>query len=451
MSSLTNERISDIKITIENNREDLARVISNYKSNIQTVNLDLDGINFDYWEDNVATKFSDYCDELKNGVVSKLNDSVSESGSLARLEELINDIYDKCCHYQDNYFRVKDNNPDLTYSNGNFVANDDSLSSEDVATINRELNGQKDIIEGLLNELSTLRFDSVVVMGTTSMADLSVYDVSKTINIEPLVINQFDRVEVYIKMSEDSEPELKTMYYLGTDSKGRSYFSESKDRNAKVYRTDLNRPATTAQTWLNDTDKLGDPLLGPNYANARLGFVIFGGNTGDMNVGNILDYPNGHYTGDANFNTSLYFDNSMEAPKVVEQSGSSQDTNNTYHVSYVDVSTGVSLSDLYESKTVSLDDHPVIALKPGEKITTKYNGHFLGIFEVDWGICKESGTIGSNDQATYLVWDSAKGMYYVLDGNGGYSTSTRYTDYGRGIKYVSVESLLASDTSVTIK
>ena len=472
MGTLNKTVIENYVHLIEENKTNFGLVKSAFSANVQDIGTDLDAISFDYWEDDLATSLSDYKTSLKNGVVSKLNSSLATNGTYYYLDALITDLEEKCQNCLnfisgaiDLYRHVCLSSTgdsfeyklEPTYNSVEHSESTIITSEEDVISLNTELQNQFAEIEDTLSKIHNLKFDDVIdyELGTNTPFEFpevpevitTPIDFEETPSIvsQQLIINQGDQVKVFVQTSEDEEGSFETMFYLGTDSKGRSYFAESMEPDALVYRAVLPNVASTGQTYLNDTENLGDPLLGSSYAEARIAFVIFGGNTGDIVVKNILSYPNGAYTGDANFNTSLVYDDSSIAPEVVSTGDNEYDPNNAYHMVYYNPDECVSLSAIYDEKSTDLSDHPTIVLKPGEKITTKYGGIF------GWDFTKEKYDIGSDDSPTYLVWDDTKNCYYVVDGNGGYYTSTRYGDYGRGHRYVTIDSLFAGDTQVNIK
>lgn len=478
MSALNKVQLENYIKLVDDNIANFRLIKSTFTTNVQNINQNLNNIIFSYWSDDIATSLNDYKTYLKSGVVAKLNNSLDDEGSFYYLEALLNDLKEKCQNCLNFINGVGDLYMGITlsstgnsfdYNSGPFLSSPEYASthytgtSEEAATLNKELHSQFVAIDDTLLKIKNLKFDDVIDYEITintpyelpeapkhEFVEITEDDLQRKKNEslpvgEKLVINQYDKVRVLVKKSEDEEGSYLNMYYLGTDSKGRSYFSETTDPDALVYRAVLNNPVETSQTYLNDPEYLGDPLLGSGYASARASFVIFGGNTEDMTVHNILDYPNGAYTGDANFNTSLVYDNSTSAPEVVEVGNGSYDPNNAYHMVNYNSDNCTSLSAIYEKHSVDLNEHPTIMLQPGEKITTKYGG----IFGIDF--TKEKYTIGNDEIPTYLVWDDTKNAYYVIDSNGGYYTSSRYGDYGKGYRYVTIDSLKAGDTQVNIK
>ncbi len=643
---------------IDNSAESFSLVKSAYRSNVQNASSDLNGITFDSWSDDISQFFSDYKEELNQGIMTKLNNSIATGGSLSKLDELLKDLKEKCqsClnfigSVEDKYSNVymSDNDSNFKWareiiSTPEFAQTHEYTSEETCTNLNTQLQAYYSAISDTLTKISNLKFDDegeleLVATPTYTLPSDAIEppveqpDVEDVV-VEPVVINQFDVVSVVVPGEGDtgltdeqqratdeystqlenisertngriyiaevangddrdesgrkglqyydnpadflralcnetgdniddyigsdgkvtnagyeriieygyfmvgpvtctwdliyydptgehyqefedagvfsnsheghsfydrfetircydtledfesayfegndeflndwidgvnggrlaismatmmslgligsssSAPQTEQMYYLGTDYLGRSYFSYSLDDNAKVYRGVAASDLGTAQTWLNDTDKLGDPLLGSGYAEARMGFVLFGGNTGDMVVKNILNGPNGAYTGNAAFNTSIVYDNPNQAPTVISRGGSSYNASQVYHVVDIDMSQTVSLTEAQNSN-FDLDEAAVIVVQQGESILTRYGGIF------GWNWTKDNEYINGKEGGTYLVWDRDNERYYVFDGIG-YSTSTQYMgrDYGRGYKYVTLQSLTAGDTVVTTK
>ena len=214
------------------------------------------------------------------------------------------------------------------------------------------------------------------------------------------------------------------MYYLGTDSKGRTYFSYSLDDNAEVY--------------------VGEQVEIPG--SSRTGFSLSQIQHYDVRVKNILHDPNGTYTSDANFNHSIMYNNPDIAPEVVERGTSSYDPNNAYHMVDMSLYQPISLTEASANGFAALDEHPCIEIKPGEKITTLYGG------VLDWDWTQDHLTIGEGDRSVYLCWDEDKSRYYVVDGQG-YSTSNWVLgdSYGQGWSYVTLDALRREDTSIVTK
>ena len=412
MSTLKYDDIVKYRDTILDNKDNLDLIIDSYKTKISDINDYNSKIKFDDWEDSISVSLSDYKDTLNSGVISKLNNSISTEGSARKLKELIDSLYEQCNSYINNVDGIKARNDAFSLDDTGKIVSSDSAFTQTLVDVNRELNGQLDIIDNTLNELKKLKFDSIVDFNNGYVTIPSIENIELTITPkEPITINQFDRVVVNI------DGEEKEMYYLGTDSKGRSYFSESLDKNAKAYRGVLPNEATTAQTYLNDPETYSNPWTADAYASARIGFVLFGGNTGDMTVGNILNGPNGHYTQDANFNTSIVFENPDIAPEIVERGETEYNGSTAYHVSYYDPNECVSLKDILnaEGKYNDTGEHPNIVLQPGEYI------------KVDYGWWYGTSTFGDKETSQVLIWDEDNQCYYLSDSYG-YSTSEIYGD-----------------------
>ncbi len=458
MTNLTYNEIKKYKELVEENSTDFGLILGNYKSNVRSISLDIDNIKFDYWDDNVATSFSAYKEYLCNGVISKMVDSISSLGSLTKLDELVGDLKNKCKIYLTNIEDIKEKYTNVVFDTDmNNIVSGDNIDETIISTINSGLLEQRNLISDILDDIKNLKFDDEVSIGVSEMPEFVLPDSISSSDSEqngqkkePIILNQFDKIMVTLENGEH-----KPMYYLGTDSKGRSYFSESLDNDAIAYRGVIPGQADTAQTYLNDTETLAQP----GFVEARIGFVLFGGNTGDMTVGNVLEktwngeYINGAYTGDADFNNSLVFEDGDIDLEIVERGSSQYDADRAYHCIIVDNLSCVSLSEIYDTeKPADLSEHPPIVLKPGEKIVTKYNGTFL-LWEVDWGILKESWTIGKEDAYTYLVWNEDKQAYYVVNADGGYYTADHVVGgNGRiGYAYVYESDLMSSETNVTIK
>ena len=444
---ITNEKIKNINKAIRNNSESLKSVLSNYKNNIEKINTNLKGIDFSDWDDGIALKFTDYKNYLTTGVVTKLNSSIAANGSEARLNYLITDLYNKCNAYLTNYNSIQSKDSSLVPDGDGFTSISEEESNhytkDQVDVINRRLKEDRDIIENVYNELSSLRFDTIVNYSGSqeinTYSDLSIpTQVKKTTTLV-----QFDKV--LIAVGEDQT--LQEMYYLGTDSKGRSYFAPSLDQNALVYRAELPEEVKGFTSYLNDPEYLAKP----GFAEARMGALLFGDNLGEVRVKDILQEFNGLYTEDANFNTSITYHDSTYAPEVIEHGENTYDPERAYHVMNIDKNLCVSLSQLFDEGSGNLiDSHPNIILKPGEKITTKYNVD-LGLFEI--GFLKDSYTIGSDDSFVILSWDEDKQLYYVLNDNGSYSTASFAggKNYGRGYRYIRAEQLTDPSTKIDLK
>ena len=637
MGSITYEDIVSYRNTIDTYRANYNLLIDNYKTNVGTIKSNISNISFTEWEDDIATDFSDYKDLLNNGIIGKLSSSIGTEGSLRKLIELVNSLYDQCDAYIKNIGLIKEKESSFTLdSTGGFSSSDDSFS-ESLSEINRTLSGDRDTISNTLTELQSLKFDSIVDFNTSYVRINSLADYQITSSTpEPVIINQYDLVLVTIEVVTDEEYDsyrdtyqetlnriqeysngqiyirevsertqdsydysninlryytnpwdflrglcelydedindyidangnitragyeriidynigrfgqdsrlddiifvdpdeiykqdfiasgalpvdalsmydrfttvrcyetieefeadlldgndeqvinmfiasipkggrntyntmlslgvvgnqgqmpTKEMYYLGTDSKGRSYFSESLDKNAKAYRTQIPGVATTAQTYLNSSEA----YTMPGYAEARIGFVIMGGNTNDMTVGNVLEkwggtYANGFYVDDTNFNNSIVFDDPSIAPTIVERGTSQYDYANAYHVKNIDYNECIPLSDILSSSDkFNTSEHPDIILNPGDKITSTYN---IRLGDWEWFFGWDTYTIGDDENTYVLTWDPDREAYYVVDGSGTYYTANHNmgegTEGGRGRSYIRLDKLKDSDTKFYI-
>ena len=87
------QKITNIKSLLDNNKQAISGVINNYKNNINDINTKINSITNKNWIDDVETEYSDYIDYLKTGIILKLNNSVdTEEGSLVTFEKLIKDF-----------------------------------------------------------------------------------------------------------------------------------------------------------------------------------------------------------------------------------------------------------------------------------------------------------------------------------------------------------------------
>ena len=435
MGNLTYDSIVNYKTTIDNNRNNLDIILRNYKSNVGTIDSNINGIKFEQWQDDVSDMFSDYKDYLANGVVSKLNSSIGTNGSLRKLKELIDSLYNQCSKYISNFESVKTKYGDLKFGNDNklFYVSGDINDEELLTNLNRDFSSQRDIINSTLTELQSLRFDTIVDFSGSyaSLPDINDYQV-KTKPVEPVIISQFDVVKVYIE-----DKGYVNMYYLGTDDQGRSYFSESVDDKAKAYRAVIPGMGSTAQSWVTDVST----LTMPGGADAAFAFVIFGGNTGDMTVGNVLkkigkSYANGYYTGNAHFNETIIFEDPNIAPEVVSRASHEVDEGKIYYAVDRENLNAVPLKEVL-ANGFDTDEHPNIVLAPGEKITTSYH-RFLWV--------SDHYTIGYDDKPVTLVWNEYRKAYFVLKENG-YSSY----DENEGIYYVTLDKLKDKKTKFVTK
>ena len=427
MGNLTYDDIVKYKNSIDNNKDNFNIIMNNYISNVNSIDSNIKEINFDNWKDPVSDVFDDYIDYLNTGVVNKLNNSISNTGSLRKLKELVQSLYDQCSKYISNFEGVKTKYGDMNFDSSNKLSyvNEENADLDLLVNLNRDFSSQRDIINNTLNELRSLKFDTIVDFSTSYATLPDIYDY-KVKGAEPVVINQFDIVKVYIEGRGYVD-----MYYLGTDYLGRSYFSETLDDDAIAYRAVVPGMGSTAQSWLTDADTLSMP----GGVDAVFAFVIFGGNTGDMTKGDVLrkigsSYANGQYVGSNKFNESISFENPSIAPEIVARSQHTTDTSRTYYAVDFDNLETVSLEEAIR-RGFNSDEHPNITLEPGQKIISSY--------QVFWFIY-DHNTIGSDSKSVTLIWNEEKQAYYVL-GENGYST---FVDY-EGIYYITLDKLKDSE------
>lgn len=403
MEGLTRDKIQYIRDLINRDRENLTKIFDNYRTNIQNINTTLGDIELTDWEDDMSTAYATYRDSLKNGVVQKLNDSIQTGGTADKFLDLIDRLKEECDKY---LAGMTDTNKPADTS----AATVDPFEGLD--------SDQTTVISDLIDALAQLRFDNDVEVNVTPVPEVE----TKTV-----IINQFDRVKVKI------DGEEKVMYYLGTDSKGRSYFSETLDDNATAYVSVWPGAMGTTDADINHwAEQYSDnPYLYSSMAQSQALFVLTGGNTGTLTKGNVLkkifgSYANGQYVGDANFNNSIVFENSYYAPEVVERGENKYDADNSYHVLNLTNAERVSYSSVKSGEVqLSSDYHPDIELKPGEKINVSYT---------ELLILTTNCTIGSDTESVLLHYDEDEGKYYVVNKEtGGYHTAVREndaTDYG---------------------
>jgi len=427
LGNLTYDDIVKYKNSIDNNKDNFNIIMNNYISNVNSIDSNIKEIKFDNWKDPVSDVFDDYIDYLNTGVVNKLNNSISNTGSLRKLKELVQSLYDQCSKYISNFEGVKTKYGDMNFDSSNKLSyvNEENADLDLLVNLNRDFSSQRDIINNTLNELRSLKFDTIVDFSTSYATLPDIYDY-KVKGAEPVVINQFDIVKVYIEGRGYVD-----MYYLGTDYLGRSYFSETLDDDAIAYRAVVPGMGSTAQSWLTDADTLSMP----GGVDAVFAFVIFGGNTGDMTKGDVLrkigsSYANGQYVGSNKFNESISFENPSIAPEIVARSQHTTDTSRTYYAVDFDNLETVSLEEAIR-RGFNSDEHPNITLEPGQKIISSY--------QVFWFIY-DHNTIGSDSKSVTLIWNEEKQAYYVL-GENGYST---FVDY-EGIYYITLDKLKDSE------
>ncbi len=410
MSELTKAQIEGYIRTIENSKDNLSVALQNYRDNISAINTSMSNIKFDNWTDDVSTAFSNYKSSLERGIIAGLNKSIAEFGSLKKLETLIDQLYESCKRYLNNFA---------------------DSSAESAALTNSPGERQKEIISDLLDQLAALRFDSDVT-----------FEELPTIEPQTVIINQFDVVRVVV------DGEVKNMYYLGTNYEGKSYFSETLDDRAiayvAVWPNELGETDADINHW---AERYQDSaVISQAMMESRALFAITGGNTGTLTKGNVLkkffgSYANGQYVGDANFNNSIVFEDSYYAPEVVERGSNSYDASNAYHVINPENSNYVSLATVLQSGSGFTEDyHPDVLLKPGERISTKYW----------WLFFDTKCYIGSDTESVLLHWDDSTNQYYAVKGNGFYTAaSNSASDYG--FRRISIEQLNNSDTKFTVE
>jgi hypothetical protein len=298
----------------------------------------------------------------------------------------------------------------------------------------------------MLSQIQALRFDSEVSFdGRYVPRELSLTDNEKTnVVSEPVIINQFDKVKVALQTEDSSEASVKEMYYLGTDSQGRSYFSESLDDSAIAYVAVWPSALSTTDADINHwaDDYADNPILASSMAESRALFVLTGGNTGTLTKGNVLSkmfgaYANAQYVGDSNFNNSIVFEDGAIAPEIVERGDNSYDAANAYHVIDVDSHPTVSLSSVLQSDTaLSETYHPDILLQPGERIDTSYG----------WWLFSTDCTIGSDSESVLLHYDEDQKKYYVVSETGGYYTAQRNEASDYGYRMITIDKLNNKNT-----
>ena len=403
MEGLTKDKIKYIRDLITRDRENFNKIFENYRTNIRDINTTLGEIELTDWEDDMSTAYATYRDSLKTGVVQKLNNSIQTGGTAEKFLELIDRLKEEC----DKYLAGMTDTNKPADTSASTVDPFEGLDTD-----------QTTVISEIIDALAKLRFDNDVELNITPVPEVE----TKTV-----VINQFDRVKVKI------DGEERVMYYLGTDSKGRSYFSETLDDNAVAYVSVWPGAMGTTDADINHwAEQYSDnPYLYSSMMQSQALFVATGGNTGTLTKGNVLkklfgSYANGQYVGDANFNNSIVFENSYYAPEVVERGSNQYDAANSYHVLNLNNTEKVSFSDV-KSGEVSLSSayHPDIELKPGEKINVSYT---------ELLILTTNCTIGSDTESVLLHYDEDEGKYYVVNKEtGGYHTAVREndaTDYG---------------------
>ena len=402
MAVVDQNKIEDIVNHLDAQRENLEYLFRAYRRNVEDIEDYITDISKSDrgWDDPVSELFHAHVDSLKTGIVPKLNNSIAAKGPLDTLDELIELLENECYRY-------------LT------GIKDDTRPDDISATTNDPFDGafttQEQVISDILDQIASIRFDSDV-----ADIDLTAY-IPPTIEKKTVTVNQFDKVKVNV------DGETKVMYYLGTDSQGRSYFSETLDNDATAYVTKWPGQVGTSEADINSwASKYQDnPWLYQEMLKSQAAFSILGGNTGTITKGNVLkkygnNYANGAYVGDSNFNNSIVFENSYYAPEVVESGGNGYDAENAFHVLNFEDTKTVYYSD-FKSGNVSLYDEgfPDIVLKPGEKITPSYG----------WAIFATNCTIGSDTESVILHYDKDEYKYFVVNKEtGGYYTAMREND-----------------------
>jgi len=406
VADFTEDDIYKIKIAIERSEETLTSIVNTLKTNVNAVSEKIGEISFEGWIDEPSSLTSQLVTSLKNSIITPLQASINEGGSLSRLLVLLDALKKECNTFVTNY--------------GDYQAGvgavEEKLSAMGTETPRQD---QKRVISELLDEIQTLRFDTEVT--NTELPH-------RMIVRQKTEVNQFDVVRVFM------DGEFKDMYYLGTDYKGRSYFSETLNNDAPAYYSVW--PEALNQKQADIVEHMAEPYMMDGY----ISYVIFGGNTGNLTKGNVLEkwgnsYANGAAVGDSNFNESIVFEDSEYVPAIVERGGSSYNPDMAYHVidaAYVSENDSVPLSSVVDSSGNWIDNgkHPNILLKPGEKIYSHYG--WILIFGHD-------EKIGSDDSETLLIWDESQRAYYVYK-NMGYYTSQNYS-HGEGYDYITEEKL----------
>ena len=193
MSTLKYDDIVKYRDTILDNKDNLDLIIDSYKTKISDINDNNSKIKFDDWEDSISVSLSDYKDTLNSGVISKLNNSISNEGSARKLKELIDSLYEQCNSYINNVDGIKARNDAFSLDDTGKIVSSDSAFTQTLVDVNRELNGQLDIIDNTLNELKKLKFDSIVDFKDGYVTIPSIENMELTITPkEPITINQFD-------------------------------------------------------------------------------------------------------------------------------------------------------------------------------------------------------------------------------------------------------------------
>ena len=217
-NSLTLDNIKEFKNLIDDNRENFNVVLNNYKDNVDVIISTLNLINFDNWSDDVADIFSSYIESLKNGIALSLDNSVQQDGSVYKLIELINDLYDKCTLYIESVESFTTQDPNLVNVVSGFeyssTITDPVFNETQLQEINNGLSSQRDVISGLLEEIKNLEFDDSVIFGLTTMPEISVTPA----NQDELVVNgeeeeDDEEEEEYVEEEQADEEDEEIQYH----------------------------------------------------------------------------------------------------------------------------------------------------------------------------------------------------------------------------------------------
>ena len=163
-------KIEKIKTSLDNNKANLATVISNYKTQVDSINTTINNITFDSWKDSVADEYSSYIEFLKQGIVSKLNSSINTKGSIATLEQLLTDLETKCNEYLNIIdSATKDSTNMISYieSTNSFADSPIVYGSEEVkenrttniTELNTQFSNLTTSIDDILEKIKSLEFD----------------------------------------------------------------------------------------------------------------------------------------------------------------------------------------------------------------------------------------------------------------------------------------------------
>ena len=186
------QKITNIKSLLDNNKQAISGVINNYKNNINDINTKINSITNKNWIDDVETEYSDYIDYLKTGIILKLNNSVdTEEGSLVTFEKLIKDLEEKCNDYLNTITKIQEEysqvvhfdaiNNEFFYEDPNYgltgyydeTATVNNINASDVTNINTQFSNLVTSIDDILKKLKELRFESVTAYESTKDYDFS--------------------------------------------------------------------------------------------------------------------------------------------------------------------------------------------------------------------------------------------------------------------------------------